>query len=375
MELQTQLNPEKQIKTNCPVCQSADFIKIIDLHQTPVLSNVLWDTREAALTAPRADIRLAFCNNCGHVFNQYYDPAELEYNLQYENSLHFSPRFQAYATWLANHLIDQYGLHQKQIIEIGSGKGEFLRMMCDLGENTGIGFDPSYEPQESDDHPSLTFIQDLYSEKYAGYQADLLLSRHVLEHIDQPAAFIQRLRRTLGSNKAAIVFFEVPNLAYILRDTAIWDIIYEHVSYFSPQSLIYLFSHADFNVLDSADAYQGQFLYIEASPREPNTPPNQPDHPPLSILRKQIEVFSRRSQEKLQHWQSRIANLHQSGERVVVWGAGSKGISFLNMLNIRDEIEYIVDINPRKHERFVTGAGQQIVPPNSFGVINLIQSF
>jgi hypothetical protein len=33
------------------------------------------------------------------------------------------------------------------------------------------------------------------------------------------------------------------------------------------------------------------------------------------------------------------------------------------MLNIHNEIQYVVDINPRKHGKFVTGTGQEIVPP------------
>jgi len=47
----------------------------------------------------------------------------------------------------------------------------------------------------------------------------------------------------------------------------------------------------------------------------------------------------------------------------VIWGAGAKGVTFLNTLNLRDQIEYAVDVNPRKHGMFIAGTGQQIVPP------------
>jgi FlaA1/EpsC-like NDP-sugar epimerase len=50
--------------------------------------------------------------------------------------------------------------------------------------------------------------------------------------------------------------------------------------------------------------------------------------------------------------------------RTVIWGAGSKGITFLNTLHLSHEkLEYVVDVNPRKHGRFITGTGQQIIPP------------
>lgn len=53
----------------------------------------------------------------------------------------------------------------------------------------------------------------------------------------------------------------------------------------------------------------------------------------------------------------------QSGRRVIIWGAGSKGVSFLNTLPTQDVVAYAVDINPRKEGMHVAGSGQQIVPP------------
>jgi hypothetical protein len=44
-----------------------------------------------------------------------------------------------------------------------------------------------------------------------------------------------------------------------------------------------------------------------------------------------------------------------------VWG--SKGVAFLATLNIQDEIEYAVDINPYKQGTYIAGTGQEIVAP------------
>ena len=47
-----------------------------------------------------------------------------------------------------------------------------------------------------------------------------------------------------------------------------------------------------------------------------------------------------------------------------MWGAGAKGVTFLNVLAIQPEfIPYVVDINPRKQGMYVPGTGQQIVHP------------
>ena len=51
-----------------------------------------------------------------------------------------------------------------------------------------------------------------------------------------------------------------------------------------------------------------------------------------------------------------------AGRRSVIWGAGSKGVSFLTNL-ATDDIKYAVDINPTKHGFFMAGTGQEIVGP------------
>jgi SAM-dependent methyltransferase len=365
MEEKLQIQTQAAGLTNCPVCLSDDLQPVLELAGMPVLYNVLWKTKEEALSVPRGDIRLSFCESCGHVFNRAYEASLVDYDVPYENSLHYSSLFQNYANWLVRYLVNQHDLHGKTIIEIGSGKGDFLRMLCEYGGNVGTGFDPSYQQNSAEGHHSMSFIRDEYSQRYASYQADLICSRHTLEHLSHPASFIQELRRTIGERKRTVVFVEVPNLSYILHDTAIWDIIYEHYSYFSAFSLANLFNSNGFNVLNVAEAFHSQFLYIEAFPRDLNkTAPNNPLALPFDMLRNQVAGFTERSREKIDSWREKIDQLSASGKRTVIWGAGSKGISFLNLLEVKeDEIEYAVDINPRKRNMRVTGTGQEIVPP------------
>lgn len=364
MEKQEQPQYKADIVPSCPVCTSTGLQHILDLPQLPVLANVLWENQEDALAAPRGDVSLVFCDNCGHVFNRAFDPQAMEYDAQYENSLHFSPRFQQYADQLAHYLVDQYHLRGKKIVEIGSGKGDFLRMLCDYGQNDGVGFDPSHDPAAVKTHPSITFVRDAYSEQYSDPPADLICSRHTLEHLPNPAEFVQMLRRAAGSRKDTVLYFEVPNLRYILRDTAVWDIIYEHYSYYSPQSLAYLFTLHGFDVLKLNEDFDGQFLSIEAAPGMLGASTQAArDRLSLHDQTKQITGFGQRSREKISRWQNQVEALRANGNRAVVWGAGSKGISFLNLIKVGEEIQYVVDINPRKRNKYVTGAGQQIVPP------------
>ena len=82
---------------------------------------MLYSTRETALAAPKGDIGLTFCQDCGHLFNGTFDADKIDYNLEYENSLHYSARFQEYAEALAKDLVERHDLHEKTIIEIACG--------------------------------------------------------------------------------------------------------------------------------------------------------------------------------------------------------------------------------------------------------------
>lgn len=342
----------------CPVCGGSRVERFWEAADLPVFCNVLCATREEALGMPRGDIHLAFCRGCGFINNRAFDASRLEYSVSYENSLHFSPRFQAYADDLARRLVDRYDLRGKDILEIACGQGDFLRALCALGGNRGVGFDPSHQPAagESD---QLTFVQDYYGPRYADRRADFVCCRHALEHVADPVGFLREVRASIGERHETVVFFEVPNALYTLRDMGIWDLIYEHCNYFVASSLRRSFEQAGFEALAVGDEYGGQFLTIEARPAE--EPGCEPDD--VSAVAADVEAFAGRYREKVADWRGRMDALRRDGRKAVVWGAGSKGVTFLNIVQPQDRVEYIVDVNPRKRGKFAAGAGQRIIAP------------
>ena len=349
----------------CSVCSSRDISVFIEIPRLPVHCNLLWPSREEALQAPRGDIKLGFCNDCGHIYNLAFNPELMEYSQVYENSLHFSPRFQEYARSLASRLVERYDLHDKDIIEIGCGKGDFLMMLCELGGNRGVGFDPSYVPERTTGggNGQMTVIQDFYSERYAGYQADLICCRHVLEHVQFPRQFLHTVYCTMENKPETKVLFEVPNVMFMLRDLSIWDIIYEHCSYFSRRSLARLFNSCGFEVFNLMEAFEGQFLCIEALLGKSFADPGENYLDDPDGLSAHVTAFSNRYWHKIGSWQTNLKRIEGNGQRAVIWGAGSKGVTFLNALEVQDEISHIVDINPNKHGKYVPGTGQRVVAP------------
>jgi SAM-dependent methyltransferase len=344
----------------CTVCGGSDVVALVRIEGAPVCCNQLCATRAAAVATPTGTIDLAFCRACGHIFNREFNPRLLEYSAGYENSLHCSERFREYADALAGELVERYQLHGRNIVEIGCGRGEFLKALCQRGGNRGFGFDPSYpeDEQPADSTHQIAIRRELYTADSATPVPDFICSRHTLEHIGAPREFLEGIRSAAG-RIGIPVFFEVPNSLYTVRDGGIWDIVYEHCSYFSPSSIARIFFDTGYQVLEVNEIFGGQFLTLHArtGAADGGTGPVL-----SSELERAVSSFSGIYNRKVNEWKRRLDELARARRKVVVWGAGSKGTTFLNLLR-PSNLEYIVDVNPRKHGKFVAGTGQEIVAP------------
>lgn len=347
---------------SCPVCDRRADHPFVHIGSQPAHCNILWGSKEAALSAPRGDLDLSFCSSCGHVFNVSFDSTLTNYGGTYENSLHHSPVFQEYAADLVADLVERHDLRGRDIVEIGAGQGDFLQMLCAGGVNRGVGFDPSHiGATESSD--GVRVVAAFYGEEFADYPADLIVCRHVLEHVERAGDFISMVRRVVGPRDSD-VFFEVPDAMWTLAHGGVWDLIYEHCAYFTSASLSETFRRAGFHVERVNTVFGNQFLTLEATPADSIDPAPTNLDDEISIVAAATEMFAVTYRTQVEYWREQVAALTSRGDRLVIWGAGSKGVTFLNTIAPDGSVEYAVDINPRKRGKFIAGSGQQIVGPH-----------
>ena len=227
----------------CKSCGVGGMRTFYEVRGVPVHSCMLLPTRAEATTFPRGDLALGFCSHCGFISNLLFDSRLQNYAPGYEEQQSFSERFNEFARTLATRLLDRYNLRGKKLVEIGCGKGDFLLMMCELGQCHGIGIDPSFVPGRMDGAAADGCVSSRISipNGMPSITGDMILCRHTLEHIDTTANFMRCVRNTVGDRRDTIVFFEVPDVGRVLREQAFWDIYYEHCSYFTLGSLARLF--------------------------------------------------------------------------------------------------------------------------------------
>lgn len=350
---------------NCPLCENPSLVEVVGMDSVPVFCNVLYGTATEARAATRGSIDLRFCPSCGLLVNTAFDESLLDYSPEYDNSLHFSPRFREFVGELVRHLVEDRGVSGGTVIEIGSGSGDFLSLLCEAGDNVGIGYDPSHDPHRAP--PVASDRVTVVSEPYPvdrPVEARLVCSQHVLEHLHQPSALdvLRGVRSSLTPGDGTLQYHEVPDATYMVETGAIWDLIYEHVSYFAEPTLRALLGEAGFEVIDSGRSFGNQYLWVEAVTATGEGRSGGFDSVELGRLPGLVERFGRLHRTTMEQWERRLSVMLDEGE-VVVWGAGSKGVSFLNQMSRAAEIARLVDVNPRKRGRHVPGTGQVIVAP------------
>jgi SAM-dependent methyltransferase len=351
--------------SRCRSCGSYNTQPFYEVRDVPVNSVLLLSSREEAVAFPTGDIELHFCSDCGFIFNALYDPSLVEYSPRCEETQGYSDSFRKWHEALAQRLIQRHNLYHKEIIEIGCGKGEFLTLLCALGDNRGVGFDPAYVTERSLGArlEDVDFIPRNYASEYVTRRADFVCCKMTLEHIPNASEFVGYLRRSLEHAPDTIVFFQVPNAWKILDDVAFWDVYYEHCSYYSRGSLVRLFARHGFDVLDAGFEYADQYVTIEARPGTGNTLCAAGQLEDLAALRHAVLRFPERLPEWLEVWRQRFRHYKEGNQRVVVWGSGSKGVAFLTTVDLDGLIEYVVDINPHRQGNYMAKTGQEIVGP------------
>jgi len=320
---------------------------------------------QEALAYSRGDIKLGFCPTCGFVTNTRYNDRLKNYTPDYEETQHFSPRFGRFAHWLAQHWVDQFDLRERHIVEIGCGKGEFLALICQLGNSCGTGIDPTCVPERlpASVRDRIHLVRDYYGWQHAAADADVILCRHTLEHVHQVQDFLLLVRQTLGQRPDTRVLFELPDTRRILQQGAFWDVYYEHCAYFTAGSLARLFRRCRFEVTHLERVFDDQYLILAAQPVDQVTPPSLAIENDLDEITREAVVFSQRCDEAIHAWRGRLRQLCGQGKRAVVWGAGSKAVSFLTAVDSERQVAYAVDINPHKQDKFLPGTGHRVVSP------------
>jgi SAM-dependent methyltransferase len=308
--------------------------ELFSIQGLPIFQNKMFADSASALACPKGDMRLVQDDDTGLIFNAAFDASLVDYDADYQNE-------QACSGVFRQHLDDVKAIVQrhfanKNLLEVGCGKGYFLEYLQQAGYSI-TGIDPAYQG----DNPQI--IKACFTAD-SGLAADALILRHVLEHIENPVAFLNTL--ALANGGKGQIYIEVPCFDWIIKHRAWFDIFYEHVNYFRLADFQRLFG----KVYESGHVFGGQYLYVVAdlaSLQNPRSP-------------KQALAFPSDFLADI----DRLAALAKT-KHGTIWGGASKGVIFaLYMQRAGVHIDSVIDINTAKQNKFIAGTGLKVSAPD-----------
>lgn len=306
-------------------------------YNVPIFQNKVYPTAELATIAEKGEVELVQSLTSGFVFNKAFIAYKMNYDVHYQNEQSNSNVFKNHLQHVLQ-LLKSFGVSNKKVVEVGCGKGTFFDMLLNEGIDCW-GFDPTYEGNNE------RIKKEYFDESQKNVSADVIIMRHVLEHIPKPFSFLHSIAR--ANNYRGFLFTEVPTFEWIVKKHAFWDIFYEHCNYFTEESLGIMFDSAI-----TGSFFNGQYIYLWADLGKIRTTI------PGNVEIKKYDTSS--FEKKLREYEEMLTGAGS----FAVWGAGAKGSTFLNLLDPgRQAVKYVIDINPAKQNRFIAGTGHPVFSP------------
>jgi hypothetical protein len=236
---------ESQRIKQCRVCGNVDLVKVLDLGMQPLANLFLKDKNDKEEMYP-LDVYL--CEVCGHVqLGTLVDREGIFTDYIYFSAPNptLSDHFRKYAddvksrvpTWASD-----------LIVEIGSNDGILLKEF-DKGGNV-LGIDPAQNIQTTvptwREFFNIDTAKRIVKEK--GKKAKVIMANNVLAHTFDLKEILTAMGDLLDDD--GLIVIEAPWLGDMFENNAYDTIYHEHLSYFSINTLIHLFSAHGFDIVD-----------------------------------------------------------------------------------------------------------------------------
>ena len=160
-------------------------------------------------------------------------------------------------------------LEGKRILEIGCGTGYLLYRFKEAGAEV-IGLEPGEHGQEKYIERGVPIHKEFFPTPTVSGQFDAIVIYGVLEHMEEPADFMEQLSDYL--TESGKVLIAVPDCEPYLKAGDISMFIHEHWSYFTKTSLSNTLANAGFSDYSVTKAAFGGFLYAAVGKAQSDEP-------------------------------------------------------------------------------------------------------
>jgi hypothetical protein len=194
-----------------------------------------------------------------------------------------------------------------------------------------------------------------------------LLVRHILEHAHDVGCFLGGIKELVLPG--GYVIFEVPDSTRFLEKcdySAVWE---EHVVYFTPATFRRCFAVHGLELVHFESfpySLENSLVGIVRLQAESAPPQSNPDEL-WQELGRALRFFQGLGQQR-RRFQNYLSRYRDRTGKVALLGAGHLACTFINLLGLKDQVEFVVDDNPHKAGLFMPGSRLPIRGSSSLAV-------
>ena len=341
----------------CPACGFHVAVNFYDGGKAP-LTTLAWpQSTEQAQGMKKLPLDFVRCVECGHVYNRSFRYEDVPYsdkpNLMYNQGKLWQEHLQETQQSILSRLPEA-----PVVVEIGAGNGHFLKALAKARpQGRYIAYDPNGALDTEGD--LIEFYAELFDPAIhlAQYRPDLIIIRHMLEHLENPLGFVQTLGYAAdweGLNTA--LFVEVPCIDRVFGTGRTVDFFYEHNSHFTTASLGRLLGRSHAQIVQIARGYEDEVVYAYAKLGHCEAG---------RLITENAKAFHTQALNLDQQMNAQLTALAESGKTVAVWGGTGKAATFINRYGVdKERFPVVVDSDSAKAGTYVPGTGQVIHTPN-----------
>ena len=294
-------------------------------------------------------------------------------------------RHEEYARLLT--AMQEHHIHGRRIVEVGCGRGEFLRMWQNLAEDpegaAALARDQARDPLSGQPNaaplhlvglehkPSLVEEANAVADKkyrvYEGFATgdvrypegpfDAFVQFNFLEHQPDPCDMLRNIGRNLKPQALGLI--TVPSFEYILRYNGYYELLRDHIANYTEFTLQKLLQDCGFELLsmDLVNRDTIEAIVRKADPDELSELHYSGRLIDVSALRDSYDRLSASVNAHIDH-------LSESHRTMAIWGASHQGFTLADTTKLSGRVEYIIDSAPFKQGRFSPASHIPIVAPD-----------
>ena len=287
--------------------------------------------------------KLYQCKGCGLV---QFDCKPVDYYRDVIRSGGFSSTMVELRKSQYRHLIESYHLENKKFIEVGCGQGEFLSVLTEFPVDA-YGVEHKHDLVEIARKRGLNVSEAFVENKNTVIENgpfDVFLSFNFLEHQPDPNGMLQGIYENLKEDGMGLI--TVPSLEYILEYNGYYELIRDHLVYYTFDTLQFVLEKNGFEVLEQEMVNRDTLSVIVRKKQKID----------VSKIKESYDVVCKEINDY-------VDALKKQGKKVAIWGASHQGFTLAATAKLTKKIEYIIDSAPFKQGKYAPASHIPIISP------------